>query len=286
MKPTIVIVPLLLLFPAAAQAASLASVDAVQMPAWRLRDGQSVPLQPGMILQRGDQVKTGASARVYVRLAEGSTVKLGETAHLDVQSLGVEKGNLFKGALDIVAGAFRFTTSLVARAKKRDLTIRVGSATLGIRGTDVWGRAAPDQDLVMLIEGQVEVKAAGGETFALREPLSTYLAPRDRAPQALVKSTEEELKARALETDIAPGGGALRRGGKWSLRLGASVGEHEARALRDRAREAGFAARTRPADRTKRTYEIVITGFASEAEARAAASGVGHQLGVEARAVR
>ncbi len=256
------------------------------MPAWRVRGGHSAPLQPGMILQGGDQVKTGAGARVYVNLAEGSTVKIGESASLGVQSLGVEERGLFRAALDVVAGAFRFTTAIAARARNREVAIKVGSATLGIRGTDVWGRAGPDQDLVMLIEGQVEVKSAGGEAFNLREPLSTYLAPRGKAPQALVRSSGEELKARAQETDIAPDAGALRRGGKWSLRLGAMLREQEARALRDRAREAGFAARPRAVDRGKRNYEVVITGFASETEARAAASGIGKQLGVEARAVR
>jgi hypothetical protein len=286
MNPSIVIVLLLLLCPAAAHAAPLATVDAVQMPAWRLRGGHSAPLQPGMILQRGDQVKTGAGARVYVRLAEGSTLKLGETANLDVQSLAVEEGGLFKGALEVAAGAFRFTTGLVARLKKREVAIKVGTATLGIRGTDVWGRAGPDQDLVMLIEGQVEVKAERGEIFNLRESLTTYLAPRGKAPQSLIKATQQELETRAQETDIARGGGALRSGGKWSLRLGAALGEQEARTLRDQARQAGFAARMRSVDRTKRSYEIVIPGFASEAEARAAAGGVGGQLGVDARAVR
>jgi hypothetical protein len=285
MNPRILIVLLLLLCPAAAHAAA-AIVDAVQMPAWRVRGGQSAPLQPGMILNRGDQVKTGAAARVYVRLAEGSTLKLGESASLNVQSLDVDRGGLFRGALEVVTGAFRFTTALAARLRKREVAIRVGTATLGIRGTDVWGRADPGQDLVMLIEGQVEVKAERGETFDLREPLSTYLAPRGRAPEALVKSTEQELKARALETDIAPGGGALRRGGKWSLRLGAALGEREARALRDRAREAGFAARMRSVDRAKRSYEVVIAGFASEAQARSTAGSVGGRLGVDARAVR
>src|SRR5688572_33382436 len=70
---------LLALAPFAAQAQSAAAtVDGVQMPAWLERDGKRVPLAPGIELRAGDRILSGSGARVAVKLAEGSVVRLGE----------------------------------------------------------------------------------------------------------------------------------------------------------------------------------------------------------------
>jgi len=44
------------------------------------RAGGRLPLLPGTQLRAGDQVVTGAGARLLIKLAEGSVVKLGENA--------------------------------------------------------------------------------------------------------------------------------------------------------------------------------------------------------------
>jgi hypothetical protein len=63
-------------------APSPAVVEAVQMPAWVERGGGRMPLAPGMALQSDDDLRTGADARLLLKLAEGSAVKLGENAQL------------------------------------------------------------------------------------------------------------------------------------------------------------------------------------------------------------
>jgi len=54
-----------------------AVVEAVQYPAWLERGGNAVPLTPGTALQSRDRLRTGANARVQLKLPEGSAVKLG-----------------------------------------------------------------------------------------------------------------------------------------------------------------------------------------------------------------
>ena len=70
----------MLLHSTAALALAPATVELVQAPAWLERDGRSQPLAPGMELRSGDLVRTGTGARAYLMLAEGSRVKLGESA--------------------------------------------------------------------------------------------------------------------------------------------------------------------------------------------------------------
>jgi len=77
-RPTVLVVALLFALPVLAQVAP--TVEAMQMPAWVQRAGGRLPLLPGTQLRAGDQVVTGAGARLLIKLAEGSVVKLGENA--------------------------------------------------------------------------------------------------------------------------------------------------------------------------------------------------------------
>ena len=263
---------LLLPFSAPVQAAAAATVEVVQAPAWRDRNGYTVPLAVGMPLQSGDVVRTGPGARAYLLLAEGSRVKLGEAAQFGLHSRSLQPERFFRGALDILSGPFRFTTGRLNKTLPRELAIRVGTATIGIRGTDLWGRTNQDGDLVALLEGRIEITRAG-QTTEMAQPMTYYDAPRGQA--AAVKPLDPEvLKMLARQTEILPGDGAARAKGRWHVRAGSASGEEAALELYDRVREAGFAARVRPraAEGGGWRYEVLLSGFASAAEAELAAA--------------
>ncbi|HEY6897086.1 MAG TPA: FecR family protein [Rhodocyclaceae bacterium] len=261
-------------------------VDAVQAPAWLERGAERQPLMPGMAVMNGDVLQTGDGGRVYVAMAEGSTVKLGESAKLNVYSSSLRPERLFRGALDVLTGAFRYTTGQINKLRKRELTIRVGTATMGIRGTDVWGKARRDEDFIMLIEGHIEVKSPGGEPQEMREASTAYVAPKGGT--AYIKTvTPGELQARARETDLDPADGAIHRKGRWSLRLGGAVSEEEALERYDAARAAGFAAQIRPLAGEKGwSYEVLLKGYASQQEAERAAARVAAALQMPVSALR
>ena len=111
---------------AAAQAVAqpAAVVEGVQMPAWVERSGRTSPVAPGMALQAGDQLRTGAGSRLLVKLSEGSLVKLGENGRLTIAEMSPTQ-EVFRAALRVLEGAFRFTTDLAARPRKREVNIRV-----------------------------------------------------------------------------------------------------------------------------------------------------------------
>src|SRR5271154_778491 len=120
----------IVLFGALTAAAQNATVEAVQYPAWLERGGAAVPLTPGIALQSDDKLRTGGNARVQVRMGEGSTVKLGENAQFVIEK--VESRGVFKAALSVLTGAFRFTTDTLRRSQKRDISIKVLNVTAGI----------------------------------------------------------------------------------------------------------------------------------------------------------
>jgi hypothetical protein len=258
---------LAMLLSAPVLAAAAATVEAVQSPAWRDRGGLSVPLAAGMELNSGDVVRTGAGARVYLMLAEGSRVKLGEAARFTLHTRSLLPEKAFRGALDVLAGAFRFTTGKLAKAKSREVSIRVGTATIGIRGTDIWGKTDKDGDLVALIEGRIDITRAGQVT-EMDQAMSYYDAPAAKAAEVKPLDAETFVKL-ARQTDIIAGDGASRVKGKWRVLAGSAGTEAAALEIYDQARDAGFAVRIKPreAEGDAWSYDVVLTGFASEAEA-------------------
>ena len=257
-------------------------VEAVLAPAWLERNGRQEPLTPGTEIRNGDIVKTGSGSRAYLMLAEGSRVKLGETARFEFHDSSAEQNGMFRGVFNVAAGAFRFTTGLLQKARGRDVTIRVATATIGIRGTDVWGRALPDSELVALIEGKIQLSREG-QMFSL-DPMNFMVARRGEAGQ--VRQFDlSTLQSLAAETEITAGG-AVTTGGAWLLEQEGVADQSQAIAVYDRLRAAGYPARIRPmpsklANGAEWTYSVFISGFASAEEAHQVARSVKSTTGAE-----
>ena len=262
--------------PAAAQVA--ATIEGVQMPAWVERGGRRLPAMPGMELRAGDQVGTGPGARMMVRLAEGSLVKLGEHGQLRFAELSPGRG-LFRAALNVLEGAFRFTTDIVAKNRKREVSIRAAQVTAGIRGTDLWGRSRPGNEIVCLIEGEIEVVAEGEQAVTMNQPLQFYRRV-DGKTQPVGTVEKAQLEQWAAETEMQAGKG-LRRGARYSVLLATAPEQNAALALYDELRNAGYPAEIWPVkDADKIVYVVRIRQLASRAEARALADQLKGKFGI------
>ncbi len=247
-------------------------VEALQMPAWLERQGNAEPLNPGVGLRDGDVLRTGDDSRIVLRLAEGSQVKLGANARFAIARVSVEddQWGLFRGLFEVLNGAFRFTTGALGAQRRRDIDIRVGLTTAGIRGTDIWGRSTPQQDLVCLIEGRIEV-SRGEAQVQMDTPLSVFLAPRDGEPRPLSSVDPAQLAEWAAETEPQEGAGVLRQDGKWALQLAASRSIEGAQRLAAQLREAGYAVGVSGANVNGEEWQrVAIVGFISRSDARAA----------------
>jgi hypothetical protein len=241
-----------------------------------------IPLAPGMELRGGDEVKTGAGSRAYLKLAEGSLVKLGENASLRILELSPERGGLFKAALNVLEGAFRFTTDALAKERRRDVSIRVATVTAGIRGTDLWGKSdREDRQVVCLIEGKIEVGAEGEAPVTMDQERQFYRREKGKtAPVGFVEPAQ--LVQWAQQTEIAEGQGAVRAGGKWHVTLATASSQSAALDVYGQLRTAGYAAEIHPAKAgAKRVYRVRISRLPTKADAEALAAQLRGMHGVE-----
>lgn len=260
---TVAIVVAALLHAAAAQAQT-AVVEAVQYPAWIERGGLAAPLIPGTALASKDTIRTGDNARVELKLAEGSVVKLGERAQFTVEKMEV-RGTL-TAAMSVLRGAFRFTTDALRKSSRRDVRIRVKNVTAGIRGTDVWGKSTDESDLVCLLEGAITVGSEGHPEVKLDQPLDFYRKKSGEAP-AVAKVDPEKVKQWAKETDLAPDGAIGRKGGTWRVIAALVPSRDNAMALNRHLRSMGYPSQIAGGEGGAPTT-VYVGGLAGENEAR------------------
>jgi len=277
---------LMLHVPAHAFSTAPAVVEGVQMPAWIERGRSRRPVTLGTVLQQSDRLITGLNARILLRLAEGSKVKLGENAQLNLDAFGIERKDkeIFKSVLNVVRGAFRFTTDAAAKFQyRRRVDIVLASATVGVRGTDVWGKQGTDREIVCLIEGDVSVdrvrdgKAA--ESVTLDKPMSFFVAPTNLPALPVATVSSEQLTQWAAETEMAAGAGVQSPDGKWQVTFISSNNFHAAFDVRDALRKQGYPVEISPGLAAgKRVYQVRLTHLSGKEDAQMIANRIGSEM--------
>jgi len=280
-----ILVPLALLAAPAAVAAPAAEIEALQMPAWLVRDGKRTPLAPGAQLREGDHIDTGAGARALLRLSDGSMVKLGEKARFSLDGVTGWRccaEGVFKATMSVIEGAFRFTTTALYKFRgKRDIEVRFPTVTAGIRGTDLWGKATPEREVVALIEGKITLTRRGAQPLIMDQPKSLFQALKDAGVLPVEPIADDALERYAAETEIAPGQGAAGKAGRWRVYAARTRTQGDALAVYDRLREAGYPAAIQPTQKDGTTvYQVRITGLLSEADGVAVAIKLKAELGL------
>ena len=248
--------------------AAPAVVESVQLSASVERGKRIVPLGPGTELKEGDRVNTGAKSRLVLRLAEGSTVQLGEKASLFFDKAQMRDDGVFAAALFVAEGAFRFTTDALGKlTAKREVTIAVNNVTAGIRGTDLWGKSTQESDIVCLIEGSIEVTPPGERPFTLDQRFSFY-ALEGNLSKPVATVPIDKFREWAAETEQEPGRGVATRSGKWKVSLAAAKSGAAFEAY-NALRRAGYPAEIVPEKAgDARVYGVRIAGFESEKDAK------------------
>jgi FecR protein/SPOR domain len=284
-RSALVVLALLASGAAMAQAKSrpapTAAVESVQMSASVERGHQVFPLAPGMALKDGDRVNTGAKSRLVLKLADGSTVKLGEHGSLFFDKTQVRDDGVFEAGLFVAEGAFRFVTAALDKfAGKREVTITVNNVTAGIRGTDLWGKSTPQTDIVCIIEGSVQVTPPGEPTFTLDTPLSFY-ALEATVSKPVESVMPDKFREWAAETEEEPGQGVATVRGKWKVSVAAVKKSGLAFDIYSDLRKAGYPAEIVPGKSgEERVYTVRLSNFESEKDAKSVVEALKSQAGL------
>jgi hypothetical protein len=266
---------LVMAFASAAASAEpiLARADALQPPVWVERNGTRAALRPGAPILAGDEIITGVSGRLHIAMEDASTVKLGEGARFQLPALAIvdngSQGGLFKGALKVLKGAFRFTTSALGKLRPREVDVYIGpTITAGIRGTDIWGKSEDSQELLCLLEGRIEISSPGAQPQVMDQANTFYSVPRDQAPLPVAPAPASRIASWAPQTELDADAAAQMAGGRYGLVLASVATQAQAQSQASRLSDEGYGVDVRPVSTAKGArYRLVLPGFASHAEA-------------------
>jgi hypothetical protein len=102
------------------------------------RNGSQRPAQKGVQLYPGDAVVTAASSNVQIRMTDDTLLWVHPNSRLKIDKYTYDKKGDGKDniALQLVQGAARTATGLIAKANKENVILSTSTATIGIRGTD------------------------------------------------------------------------------------------------------------------------------------------------------
>lgn len=194
---------IILILPWPSLAASVAIVEAVQNQVALQRQASQFPLAVGTEIFNDDIITTGAQARAVIRLPDQSVVKIGAQARIHFDRLTTQSGEktVLSGVLRVLKGVFRFATG---DSSAYDVKVQVSDAmAIGIRGTDIFAKAAADKDLVCLIAGKITVQA-GDMQVTLTQPRDFFVVPKHQPPLPVTQVTPETFKKWLESTALQP----------------------------------------------------------------------------------
>ncbi|MGR8918568.1 MAG: FecR family protein [Gammaproteobacteria bacterium] len=121
-------------------------------------DGTRHALARGDSVYDGDRVITGSRSFVVLRFRDDTRFTLGPKAEFRVDEVREgDEGDEGLFSAEVVRGAFRFVTGLIAKQRERAMRIRTGGvATIGIRGTTVGGEVEGESATIVLLEDEDE----------------------------------------------------------------------------------------------------------------------------------
>lgn len=96
----------------------------------------------------GDRIVTGAASQALIRLQDKSTLLVRPSSELEIKAFVFEKTSSDKMETNLVSGALRAVSGDIAKRRPDSVKHSAGTATIGIRGTDI--------ELAIIPEGQTD----------------------------------------------------------------------------------------------------------------------------------
>lgn len=177
-----------------AEFAALATVDRTQGTVTLLRGTRAVPAEAGQPVTSGDTLSTAEDSRLLLVFSDGTRLTLGERAEAFIDHFVYnplkKSGAAF---VDVVKGAFRFTTGRIREFSDKRIEVRTGSATLVADGSDFWGGPIGETYGVLLITGRIEVRNPAGMVLLEKKRLGSTIAAPGTPPEMPVRWDKDKI---------------------------------------------------------------------------------------------
>lgn len=141
----------------------------------------------GMAVGLSDRVRTGSGGRVLLVFTDGTRMIIGENAEVAIDRYSYRpEARRGIALIDILKGAFRFTTGKISKMRDKRIEIRTRAANLAVRGTDFWVGPLEGSVGVLLLSGTLDVRTSAGSVTLDGKKAGTMIAVNNSSDQAVV----------------------------------------------------------------------------------------------------
>jgi hypothetical protein len=259
--------------------ASNFAVNGLQAPAWIEREGERIPLYTDSNLNVQDVILTGDNGKVWLQMADGAIVKLGNNTMLRVNSLAIQKdpyatAPTLEAGINVIVGAFRYTTSKLqehlSQNWQRRIDIQLAESTIiGIRGTDLWGQVDNETQFVVLLEGNINITPKNGSTPAvLDKALQIFkIENGNQLPVSTVNMSA--VQTLAPETELDFGQGIQKTNSKYVINLASTQSLNKAQGLVNDLAKQGYTSSVKSLQiQDTEWHRVVINNLITKEDAR------------------
>lgn len=128
-------------------------VERVQGDALAVQNAQVRLLAPGGDVFVGDILSTGTGSRLEIRMRDEAIFVLGEQTSFVIVDYTFGGGGDPSAVTRLIQGAFLATSGLIAQSSSDAMIVNTPVATIGIRGTTVWGGRMDGFFRVVMLQG-------------------------------------------------------------------------------------------------------------------------------------
>jgi hypothetical protein len=149
--------------------------------------GKSRALAIGGLLESGDVISVDKGGSMTVKFEDGQIVVLQENSRFAIEKYDYNKKNVAQSsvAMSLLSGGMRFITGVIGGTRKEAIAMKAGTATIGIRGTDLAINIAGVNYTVTVQNGAITLNAvpistgqgATGQTSAPVVPVPVITLP-------------------------------------------------------------------------------------------------------------
>jgi hypothetical protein len=114
-------------------------------------------------VEEGDRIYTERGAEVVMRMKDGAVIAVRPSSSIEITTYQYDKSNNDSSVVNLLRGALRKVTGLIAKNNRENVTVRTATATIGVRGTDF-------EAVFIDEESRAETQSGGGKA----DELGTY----------------------------------------------------------------------------------------------------------------
>jgi hypothetical protein len=159
---------LLMLASSVALAVPAAYVHEITGAASAVTKGQSRSLAVGGLLESGDMIAV-AKGVLTIKFEDGQIIVLQENSRFAIENYNYNKTKVADSnvVMSLLAGSMRFITGVIGGSRRDAIALRAGTATIGIRGTDLAVNIAGVDYVVTVQDGAVVLSLPNNSTSAV-----------------------------------------------------------------------------------------------------------------------